>query len=98
MCIAWRENVQTACKWQMYDGSMFPCIYSNISYVWHLEHEILLKWTFKAFQLKMCIAWRENVQTACKWQMYDGSMFPCIYDKISSVWHLEHEILLKWTF
>ena len=20
-------------------------------------------------------------------------MFPCIYDKISSVWHLEHEIL-----
>ena len=45
--------------------------------------------------LKMCIAWRENVQTACKLQMYDGSMFPCICDKICSVWHLEHEILLK---
>ena len=91
MCIVWRENVQTACKWQMYDGSMFPCIYNNISYVRHFEHEKLLKWTFKAFQLKgtkllkMCIAWRENVQTACKWQTYDGSMFPCIYNKISYV-------------
>ena len=29
----------------MYDVSMFPCIYSNISYVWHLEHEILLTLT-----------------------------------------------------